>query len=510
MDNVMEEEKWLSHGGGTVMGDCVSSCCSLTELFVVRDGYIIRYSGVYLERGRYSVEHILREHGDSPRVFADEQGNYIFFGFIGGGVLFSLVTEEYYAVEYLGVFVTAYLERKKLIILFESSFIVSSIYDVIHKNKRDKVYVLRNSEKIGEKKKIVVSKSTGRVLVSGERLFEIESPDIFQDRSNSIVQIEDKLSRRVSLRVTSPVLMRPEPLTFITEEVEEEIFTEWGLIVIYRTGIEAYKKESANYRLSYVYKGEFTSLKRKDTVYEEKKAFVRNKTQIVEITESAPLLFHETKESSYLLNEHILLESKKILLILRKEIDYEQEITSTPKKEKSINRSLIDSTDILISNIKKYKAIDYSLIEKREEEEQILLLKKLLNSFEKEISNNLQILFLSLKEKLIYLFNVKKEIEAIKGNSEKLFTETKTNNLRVTERIEAVKNSFKSLKTHFSEKQEESPELVSLKASISSAKEKIKEFSISAQSNELLQNELLLLKNQNAFIKKKLKEYPAQ
>ncbi|KAI5179654.1 hypothetical protein NEOKW01_0117 [Nematocida sp. AWRm80] len=289
---------------------------------------------------------------------------------------------------------TIYATDKNLIYFYNNYLYIYNLNSICNYNK----YKLN----IADINKIIVYNN--RILIQSEdKILRVKYKNILNDKNNNI--FEDNYNINDKLTVINNILIQPEPVKFISEE-HKEVFTSWGLVIVYETGVEVYSYKEEKYSLQYIYIGKIEKTETKESIFPEERVFVKNGTKLIEILEKHPVIIMEVPEDSriYITEERIVIHedtlySHPIPLI---NTDITSDITLFSNINNKSNSTIYSniyhnliSINGIKNNLNKYKLINYNIFNDILLSQSEILIDKLLSNLHK---NSITI--------NIYIFNI--------------------------------------------------------------------------------------------------------
>jgi len=480
-------------------------------VYFVSSREIFRYAYVAEREERFPIGEIVRELGDVCKAVTDESGEYLFLVFRRKHVLYGRRERRTYEIE-AEMPISSYIDKGKIVNLYKNTINVYAISDIISKKTNPKQFTIRKDRRIDVIDKLVCHK--GRVILSGGRMIELSYADILSDpvelRKLTIFAIEEELKKvTISMRVKKPVLMKPEPITFMGEDIQKEYFTEWGLVVVYATGVEVYRTEGENYRLEYVYTCAPEIVRARESLEISQRVFLKNGREVVEIKKTGPFKIAEVEEQARVFSgtSWILVLSSENYVVgafgTRKSVRIKEKAEIT-EKHRELQQSLVMSAEECKIALDKYAKIDYKIIEGRTEVEQKIIVEKILNSFKAQVSNRFLVISLLLQEKLRWTKSAAEEMESCRKEifhrAEKLADKNKCTIERASKIVEMLNRAQREV----SKKGKETKEETEIRKRIGRIQENIRRNKEHREETSKMKGPLCLLRQQKELLLKKI------
>ncbi|OAG29002.1 hypothetical protein NEDG_01141 [Nematocida displodere] len=479
----------------------------------------------YLARTDKTETHKLAMNlGDKGKLFhavADKRGESVLLVFQNEQLLFSWAEKKVCTSPAIAPPVFVALEENKAVFFMYNAIHVVDLGSMLAGAPRATVYAITPDVRLGDPNAIVFYPK--RVILGGTRVVEMEYVDVLAEtvvpnEKHTLYELEVALaSIDKKIRVKNFVLIKPEPVTFASEQITKEVFTEWGMVTAYETGIEVYQHKNQGYYLAYVYKCSPELVQGRATLGPKARVFLKDKKTLVEVLPTAPVKIAEVDEDArvYALGAHLLTLSNKNTLISTRPKEVAIPAPDTPRtlpvQEITIQKTLTQTANECLTWLNRYKNLDLSLLKGKTEEEHGIILEKILNAFKADVTDRVLVLALSLKEKLIYL---QETVEALTQQQQDLLSKTSAlatrNNaiLRKTSRLfSSIKETYAAIATQPTPfTASEAQEIEALREEVAELSETIKITPSLQRREAILEGRLAFLKHQNIFLRKKIKD----
>ncbi|KAI5192175.1 hypothetical protein NECID01_1830 [Nematocida sp. AWRm77] len=493
------------HTEAALPAEYIGSAVFSHGVYFVTRTELVRYVHLADEETRHSVESVLKKHGKLYCAETDEGGEHLLLGFRSMQVVYSRAEKEFKEME-MPVGAAYYLERNRIFSLTPASI---AVYEA-HTQHKLKLLKIKETERLGQVNKLVYTEQ--RILLAGSKLMETTHENLFSEgipKVYTLFQLEDQMQKLTivqTLRVKRPVLICPEPITFIAEKIQREVFTEWGLVVVYRTGVEVYRSKKGNYRLEYIYRSTPELVEGRRTLFPERQVFIKDGTKIVELTSSGPFYVGDVEESAKVFQGASFLLVLSLTNYTLSLLPGPQPVPAAEKDvhpgDTAVKQGLSDAAERVHLAIEKYKEIDYSILEGKTEREQTLLLEKILNSFKETVTNNLLILSLSLQERAAYLCEASKDLASMECALHRQTKELAEGNSSLLSRLSSTAEYLKRIHVHLSAQEKDSPEVQRVRERIKGMEEKIKQKERAHLQSPEQKQTVSLLKHHKSFLQK--------
>jgi len=365
------------------------------------------------------------ETGKVQHIAADEYGEYLCIVYRAKQLLYSRGVKEVYTID-TETPNRSYIDKGRLINVYKQKISIQKIHDIMQRRTASKQYEIRKNSRVDKIDRIVQEKE--RTIVVGKNLIEVTHTDMLDEAAEETKTLFGLYDKEVNvstvLRVKGPVLIKPEPVTFIAERIQREYITLWGMVVVYTTGIEVYRKDTNEYKLEYIYKCKARTVHTRESIVPESRVYIVDGIHIVEMKQSGPYKVQQIEEgstvhigsmsmlvteskaayvvkiqsASRVINTNTTINTSKGISISTEKIVHKTD--STEKERAQMLNRLTESIEAYTEELKKYKQIDYAIVEDKTKTEQLLIVEKIVNTMRTEVCNNIMILVLALQEKI--------------------------------------------------------------------------------------------------------------
>lgn len=532
-------------------------------IFLLSNETLIRYSIAGDTKEKYNLDSELAELANKNRIIricADTKGDYVLIQLENDQFIFSRHTRKLYLIPHPCTPSFTSLDQGIIINLFETAITTHSLLGLLKNASATNTFIFRVSYLMQDNIKLVTT--AGNTLIQGDLLLELDAPndlllpsDTAKGPTKKLFQRDANTSSSASVSIRRCVLLKPEPITFLHEKQENVYFAEWGMVILYETGAEIYKRQGKDYRLGYIYKSKLIKVNSRPTSLPEKQLFFisnsvsisntstisntsGNTAQVIELKEDAPFLTWEipledkTRADKDSLDSLIIFHCGSYLLdlsrgralLLPQETHISTQLGSlghppsiipqAPAKtnsfsgkeeEKTVSEALLKKAASIQEYLMKYSTLNYSFLVGRQEQEQELLLERVLVSLRKNICSKVLALLMTLKEKLLYLERAQTETLEVKNQSGNALIGRADKASALIKRLERTLSQVQQLKEALARKEKESPEVSALRDRIKEIAAAVKVSKILPRSRKAEQEaQLLLLKQQRAFLRRKI------
>ncbi|KAI5187237.1 hypothetical protein NEHOM01_2033 [Nematocida homosporus] len=482
-------------------------------IYLVSYNKVVRYSSLSDTLESFEINDVLKL-GENPNVLADENGEYLLFGFKKRQIIIPRHTQERLEVRLDSTPLATYIDKGKLVNLFNQGLTVYSLLDLSRKIDRPRVFTFKSDKRLSFCQLNKLSLLDNRLVLSGDMMLELTPSNILETDSTSNTKLlfaEATITySRTTLAIKGPVLMKPEPLTFIGEEISQEVFTTWGLVVVYHTGLEVYRAQDSEYHLVYVYKTKGRVVPLRPSLFAVKHVFLQDTTQLIELQQDGPFIISSVTATEEVLSlgEHLLVLGPQPQVLSTTApvtpLVIPDRPLPVPAEETGIRSGLITAADNILATLRKYQTLDLAIINGRPKEEQKLLLEKILNTFKADVTNKSLILALSLQEKISYLQDTATEIYTLSQAINNQTQKTDNTRQKIITRIATLISQIKETRTQLTP-QTSHPAVEELRTRITALKQQVDQESTRLQrERSQIIGQLHLLKQQNAFLRRKI------
>ena len=313
-----------------------------------------------------------------------------------------------------------------------------------------------------------------RIILAGMNMVEVAHINILDEEVVGSKMLSRLYNKDVDvctlLHVKGPVLMKPEPVTFIAERVHVEYNTLWGMIVVYRTGIEVYKKDKKDYKLEYIYKCSAQVVDIRDSIMPYSRVYIVDGIYIVEMKQSGPYIVKQIEKGSIVhvgAISMLVRDTNRVYIVKIPSVSTVTKVSTerkvytiedTQNREVEVHRTLIESIELCKEELQNYAYIDYNLVKNKTEIEQMLITEKILNKVKSKICNNVMILELALQEKIKHIEEIAKHTERMEHTVEKKIEALADRNKKILQKmqgvVEAIEVANKEVRTRNSKNKE--------------------------------------------------------
>lgn len=476
-------------------------------VYLVTHTEIVRYVALADEATRCPIEEITRRLGKVYALSADETGEQLLLVFRAKQVLYTRVGHSLKEID-VPAGIAHYLDRHRIFNLTATGV---SVYETRQQTK-EKLFKIKGSDKLGQVNQLVYTGQ--RVMLAGSRLVEMSYEDLFSEGVADkylLFSLEDQLSRLSivqTLRVKRAVLVCPEPITFIGEPIQQELFTEWGLVIVYQSGAEVYRSDQADYQLVYIYRCAPEVVASRASVFPKKKVLIKDKQDVVELTRSGPFrvaVVEATAKVFLTTTQLLVFSSTNYAVSLLAPIT--RPLPAGPAArpaDTAVKQELAGAAERVLQSIQKYRELDYSLLQGRSEKEQVLLLEKILNSFKETATDTALVLSLSLLEKIKYLQDLSQDLRSMKQELARKAADLAERNQAVLARVAGTVRQLQDVHAQVSTQEADSPVVAALRQRIAATAERVKRQAAEFLSHPETRQTAALLRQQQQLLQRRV------